>query len=107
MVVFDRKDDFQDGFVRRLTRGRAEASALRHYVPTSEGFVEAVAADLGWGMVPEAQADPLLRAGRLTVFAPDREVDVSLYWQQWKLDSPALAAVADAVTEAAARALRR
>ncbi|MFE9775225.1 LysR family transcriptional regulator ArgP [Streptomyces sp. NPDC005931] len=105
VVVFDRRDDFQDGFVRRLTGGRAEASARRHYVPTSEGFVEAVAAGLGWGMVPEAQADPLLRTGRLTVFAPDRAVDAPLYWQQWKLDSPALAALAEAVT-AAAQTLR-
>ncbi len=106
VVVFDRRDDFQDGFVRRLTGGRTGASTLRHFVPTSEGFAEAVAAGLGWGMVPEAQAVPLLRAGRVTVFAPDRAVDAPLYWQQWKLDSPALAAVADAVTVTAARALR-
>ncbi|CAL9357750.1 LysR family transcriptional regulator ArgP [Streptomyces sp. enrichment culture] len=105
VVVFDRRDDFQDGFVRRLTGGRTGASTLRHHVPTSEGFAEAVAAGLGWGMVPEAQAVPLLRAGRVTVFAPDRAVDAPLYWQQWKLDSPALAAVADAVTRTAARAL--
>ncbi|CAL9646834.1 LysR family transcriptional regulator ArgP [Streptomyces sp. Tu 3180] len=106
VVVFDRKDDFQDGFVRRLTRGRAEAGPLRHYVPTSEGFVESVAAGLGWGMVPEAQAGPLLRTGRLTVFAPDRAVDVPLHWQQWKLDSPALATVAGTVAAAAREALR-
>ncbi|MFC9112618.1 MULTISPECIES: LysR family transcriptional regulator ArgP [Streptomyces] len=105
VVVFDRRDDFQDGFVRRLTGGRTGASILRHHVPTSEGFAEAVAAGLGWGMVPEAQAVPLLRAGRVTVFAPGQEVDAALYWQQWKLDSPALAAVADAVTRTAARAL--
>ena len=80
VVVFDRRDDFQDGFVRGLTRGRSGASALRHYVPTSEGFVEAVAAGLGWGLVPEPQADPLLRAGRLVGIAPGRTVDVPLYW---------------------------
>lgn len=107
VVVFDRRDDFQDGFVRRLTRGRAEAGARRHYVPTSEGFAEAVASGLGWGMVPECQAGPLLRAGRLRVLAPGHEVDTPLYWQQWKLDSPALAAVTHAVTEAAAEALYR
>jgi len=28
-----------------------------------------------------------------------------LYWQQWKLDSPALAAVSEAVLRSAARAL--
>lgn len=105
VVVFDRRDDFQDGFARRF--GHGGASTARHYVPTSEGFVEAVAAGLGWGMVPEQQAVPLLRAGRLVDFAPDRAVDVPLHWQQWKLDSPALAMVADAVTATARRALRR
>ncbi|MFI1167445.1 LysR family transcriptional regulator ArgP [Streptomyces sp. NPDC020801] len=107
VVVFDRRDDFQDGFVRALRGGEGGASAVRHYVPASEGFVDAVAAGLGWGMVPEAQATPLLRAGRLTRLAPDRSVDVPLYWQQWKLDSPALATVAEAVTATAAEALRR
>ncbi|GAB2727251.1 LysR family transcriptional regulator ArgP [Streptomyces bullii] len=106
VVFFDRRDDFQDGFVRGLTGGRHEASARRHYVPTSEGFAEAVAAGMGWGMLPEAQAEPLLRAGRLVELAPERAVDVPLYWQQWKLDSPALAAVAEAVTTAAQEALR-
>ncbi|MEU2556947.1 LysR family transcriptional regulator ArgP [Streptomyces sp. NPDC014684] len=105
VVVFDRRDSFQDGFVRRL--GGVAASPLRHHVPSSEGFADAVAAGLGWGMVPEVQAGPLLAAGRLVLLAPDRSVDVTLYWQQWKLDSPALAALADAVAGAAARALRR
>ncbi len=104
VVVFDRRDDFQDGFARRL--GLDGAGAARHHVPTSEGFVEAVAAGLGWGMVPEPQAVPLLRTGRLVDFAPDLTADVPLYWQQWRLDSPALAAVADAVVAAAASALR-
>ncbi|MFJ4819729.1 LysR family transcriptional regulator ArgP [Streptomyces sp. NPDC088801] len=106
VVVFDRRDDFQDGFVRELTRGRSGASTLRHYVPTSEGFVEAVAAGLGWGLVPEPQADPLLGDGRLVGIAPGRTVDVPLYWQQWKLDSPALVQVAETVTATAAEALR-
>lgn len=56
VVVFDRRDDFQDSFARRL--GHGGAGAARHYVPTSEGFVEAVAAGLGWGMVPQPQAEP-------------------------------------------------
>ncbi|MFJ6388388.1 LysR family transcriptional regulator ArgP [Streptomyces sp. NPDC091972] len=104
VVTFDRSDDIQDGFLRGL--GLDGASRVRHAVPTSEGFVEAVARGLGWGMVPEVQAEPLLRTGRLVPLAPDRPVDVPLYWQQWKLDSPALAALADAVTAAASAALR-
>lgn len=106
VMTFDRSDDLQDAFVRRLRRGRGAASPVRHSVPTSEGFVEAVTAGLGWGLVPEVQADRLLREGRLVSLAPDRPVDVPLYWQQWKLDSPALAAVAEAVAAAAAEALR-
>ncbi|KUN89402.1 chromosome replication initiation inhibitor protein [Streptomyces bungoensis] len=104
VVVFDRKDDFQDGFVRHL--GGTAAGPLRHYVPTSEGFLDAVAAGLGWGMIPEPQAAPLLAEGRLTLLTPDDWTDLPLYWQQWKLDSPALAALAEAVAATAREALR-
>jgi LysR family transcriptional regulator (chromosome initiation inhibitor) len=105
VVVFDRRDDLQDRFVRSL--GGPRASELRHYVPSSEAFVAAVAAGLGWGMVPEAQALPRMRADELVSFAPDRPVDVPLYWQQWKLDSPALSTVVEAVMATAATSLRR
>ncbi|MFJ1592762.1 LysR family transcriptional regulator ArgP [Kitasatospora albolonga] len=104
VVDFDRRDDLQDSFLRSLGGGRGER-ARRHFVPTSEGFVDAVAAGMGWGMLPEAQAGPLLADGRLVGLAPDRHIDVPLYWQQWKLDSPALAAVAEAVLAEAAGAL--
>ncbi len=106
VMAFDRSDDLQDAFVRGLLGGRGGASGVRHYVPASEGFLAAVVAGLGWGLVPEAQAEPLLRAGVLVPLAPDRPVDVPLYWQQWKLDSPALAALAQAVVATAAEALR-
>ena len=102
VVVWDRHDDLQDRFVRALTDGRG-ASGLRHHVPSADGFVAAVVSGMGWGMVPRSLADPLLAAGALVDLAPDRPVDVPLHWQQWKLDSPTLTAVADAVvTEAAA-----
>ncbi len=100
VVVFDRNDDLQDRFVRTLTRGRG-ASDYRHFVPSSEVYIRTIVAGLGWGMVPPQQ----LLDG-LVDLAPGRTVDVPLYWQQWKLDSPALTAVADAVEEEAAQALR-
>ena len=103
-IVFDRKDDLQDRFLRSLTR-RRRFTPVRHYVPASESFVDAVAGGLGWGMVPEAQAAP--REGTLVDLAPERPLDVPLFWQQWKLDSPALAAVASAVDAGAAEALTR
>ncbi|ANZ43589.1 transcriptional regulator ArgP [Lentzea guizhouensis] len=100
VVVFDRNDDLQDRFVRTLTRGRG-ASEHRHYVPSSEVYVRTIAAGLGWGMVPPQQ----LLDG-LVDLAPGRTVSVPLYWQQWKLDSPALNAVAEAVFAEAAQALK-
>ncbi|XIE77159.1 LysR family transcriptional regulator ArgP [Streptomyces sp. SBR177] len=104
-VTFDRRDGLQDAFVRSLTKGRSGAGRIRHLVPTSDGFRDAVAFGLGWGMVPEPQAEPLLLSGRLVELAPTRPMDVPLYWQQWKLDSPALSTVADVVATAAAEAL--
>ncbi|MFG2907023.1 LysR family transcriptional regulator ArgP [Kitasatospora sp. NPDC048286] len=104
-VVFDRRDELQDEFVRSLTGGRSGAGRIRHLVPASDGFRDAVAAGFGWGLVPEPQAEPLLRSGRLVELAPARPMDVALYWQQWKLDSPALSTVAEVVAKAAAEAL--
>jgi len=104
VVLFDRHDDLQDSFARQLTRGR-DAGPLRHYVPSSEGYADAVTAGMGWGMLPTAQADPRLGAGLLVRLDPRRVIDVPLYWQQWKLDSPPLAATASAVAAAAAQAL--
>ncbi|MFF7080101.1 LysR family transcriptional regulator ArgP [Streptomyces lavendulae] len=106
LIVFDRRDELQDAFVRGLTNGASGASRARHHVPTSEGFRDAVAAGLGWGLVPQTQADPLIRSGRLLELAPERPLDVPLYWQQWKLDSPALALVARVVAESAQESLR-
>ncbi|MFJ2605631.1 MULTISPECIES: LysR family transcriptional regulator ArgP [unclassified Streptomyces] len=103
-LAFGRDDDLQDGFVRRLGGGDG-ASAERHQIPASEGFLRAVVMGLGWGLLPVTQAQPLVRSGQLVSLAPDRPYDVPLYWQQWKLDSPALAAVARAVLATAAEAL--
>ena len=104
VVVFDRRDDLQDAFVRAL--GGERARGPRHHVPASDVFVRAVEAGLGWGMAPEEQAVPLVRSGVVVSLAPSRPVLVPLYWQQWKLDLPALSTVASAVIATAASSLR-
>lgn len=104
VVVFDRSDYVEDQLVRTLA-GR-DASVLRHHVPASEGYIAAIVAGMGWGMVPEAQAVPHLATGALVVLDERHTIDVPLYWQQWKLDSPALSVTAEAVARAAHSALR-
>jgi LysR family transcriptional regulator (chromosome initiation inhibitor) len=67
----------------------------------SADYVVAVRLGFGWGMVPTLQEPP----GELVSLDPDGAVDVVLYWQQWRLRSPSLDRVADAVRTAARREL--
>jgi LysR family transcriptional regulator (chromosome initiation inhibitor) len=55
-------------------------------------------------MLPRPQAGADLAAGRLTLLSPDA-IDVPLYWQRWRLDSPRLTALTNAVQTAAERQL--
>ncbi|WP_184698318.1 LysR family transcriptional regulator ArgP [Saccharothrix tamanrassetensis] len=96
VVVFDEKDDLQDAFCRSVT-GRS-ASGHRHLLPDGPVFEDAVAAGAGWALLSEHQVK---RHRRLVHLHPDQPVDVPLYWQQWKLDSPPLKRVAEAVFRAA------
>lgn len=101
VVNFDRKDDLQEGYLRRRVRRRV--AAPRHFVPSCTAYVAAVRLGLGWGMV----AEPMLAPGDdLVRIDGDAHVDVPLYWQQWKVESPALRALAAALSAAAAEALR-
>jgi LysR family transcriptional regulator (chromosome initiation inhibitor) len=103
VVVFDRKDDLQDRWLRRFSR--ASLQPPRHYVPAAQEFGDAIRWGMGWGMMPEIEIGEDLKAGRLEALAPRAHVDVALYWQQWRRGSAALTDVAAAV-RAAARVLR-
>ena len=63
-------------------------------------------AGLGWGMFPDSRTAPHLRDGSFVRVA-DVHLDVPLYWQCWKLDSPLVKTVTDAVGSAAESLRRR
>lgn len=105
VVLFDRKDDLQDRHMRR--RSRQLIDPPRHYIPSSTGFGDAVRSGLGWGMLPDLQTQADQAAGRLVPIDGDAYIDVLLYWQQWRLESPALSGIATAIAAAAAAALLR
>jgi len=100
VVVFDRKDDLQHAYLQR--KGATQPPI--HYVPSSADYLRAVRLGLGWGMVPDLQ---LVKDhdGELVELDPDGAIDVVLHWQQWRLHSPALDRVAEAVRRAAAEQL--
>ncbi|WP_432478208.1 LysR family transcriptional regulator ArgP [Nocardioides sp. GXQ0305] len=101
VVVVNEKDALQHD----VLTSRGVAPALVHRVPTSHDFLAAVRAGLGWGMLPEQQLSPGLADGSL-VRLPGGHVDVPLHWMRWRLASPALDRLGDAVATAAT-ALRR
>jgi LysR family transcriptional regulator (chromosome initiation inhibitor) len=102
-VAWNRDDGLQDMLVRKALR-RTLAKPV-HYVPTAEGFGAAVRAGLGWGTFPEQLALAGIAEGAF-VRVCDVHLDVPLYWQCWKLDSPLVGAVTRAI-RSAALALRR
>lgn len=93
VVVFDRRDDLQHGYLRRRAPG---ADPPLHFVPASADYAVAVALGFGWGMVPDLQRPP-----GLVELDPDGSVDVVLHWQQWKLHSATLERVRAAVVATA------
>jgi LysR family transcriptional regulator (chromosome initiation inhibitor) len=97
-LAWNRDDALQDMLVRKAFR-RAIARPT-HFVPTAEGFGAAVRAGLGWGMFPEALAAADLGNGSL-VRITNVHLDVPLFWQCWKLDSPTIRRITDAVRSAA------
>lgn len=104
VVVFDRDDTLQDRYLRRKTRRRI--GPPRHFIPVSADFARAITLGLGWGMIPPQQSHEFEAAGELVEFDPPVHVDVALYWQQWKLHSPVLDRLADAMITTAAEELK-
>ncbi|MEY9893274.1 LysR family transcriptional regulator (chromosome initiation inhibitor) [Catenulispora sp. MAP5-51] len=103
VVIFNRKDDLQDAFLRGLG---TPASGPRQYMPATDAFLYAVESGLGWGLIPDVQAKQFGQV-ELVELTPGRPVDVPLYWQQWKLAPPMLTEVGDVAAEVAARRLER
>jgi LysR family transcriptional regulator (chromosome initiation inhibitor) len=103
-MAWNRDDALQDMLVRKVFR--RDIARPQHFVPTAEGFGAAVHAGLGWGMFPDSLAEPRLREGSF-LRVTDAHLDVPLYWQCWKLDSPIVQTITDAVQRAASKLTRR
>jgi len=102
-IRFNAKDDVQQRVLN--CHGVLTSSAL-HQVPSSEGFLDAVRAGLGWGAVPTHQLGDELSTGALVRLGTRDHIDVPLYWQVWRLQSPRITRLTDAI-RTAAEVLRR
>lgn len=102
VLVYNEKDALQHD----VLAARGVTPRTVHRVPTSADFHEAARRGLGWCVVPEPQLLPDLATGVLERLPGRDHVDVPLHWQRWRLDSPSLSRLTEAVHAAARTHLR-
>jgi len=98
-LIFNQKDGLQAEWLRQVL-GTSLQPPL-HWLPSSQAFVDAALAGIGWGMNPEPLVLHHLRAGRLVALKPDQPLDVPLFWQQSRIVSPVLGNVTRAIVDEA------
>ncbi|WP_170573218.1 LysR family transcriptional regulator ArgP [Ruegeria atlantica] len=102
-LTFNRKDNLQKSWIAAQTGRRITPPS--HYLPSSQGFVDAAIAGLGWGMNPIGLVRPALEDGRLCPLKPNAPLDVPLTWQVGRVLAPALAPLTAAVRKVSKDAL--
>jgi LysR family transcriptional regulator (chromosome initiation inhibitor) len=103
-VTFNTKDRLQDQWIEHLQLGRPVAPP-RHWLPSTQAFVDASRAGLGWGLNPAVLVQPLLERGELVELLPGADLHVPLHWQHPRLVSPLLQRLTAAVVAAAGAVL--
>lgn len=104
-MVFNVKDRLQDNWARSAVG--AEPVPPSHFLPSTQAFIDAAEAGLGWGMNPEVLVRPLIADGRLAELVPGHPFDVPLYWHCSRLAAPALGDLNKAVRRVAAAKLQQ
>jgi len=102
-LTFNPKDRLQHEWIRR-TLGQSLAYPT-HWLPSTQGFVDACLSGMGWGLNPALLVREHLASGRLIELIPGAVLDVPLYWQINRLAADRLADLTRSVVETAKRAL--
>jgi len=102
-LVFNTKDELQTRWAHRLCHRHVELP--RHTLPSSQAFVTAALAGMGWGLHPQALIAAHLEEGSLVTLLPDAPLDVPLYWQQARAASALLDGLNRQILSAAQAAL--
>lgn len=99
LVGYGPNDQILDDAMRERFIDSHVIRARVSQIPSSEGYLDAVRYGLGWGLVSEPQARPLIDAGELKVL-DDKPMDIDLYWQRWRLESEMLEHLTEIVVAA-------
>jgi LysR family transcriptional regulator (chromosome initiation inhibitor) len=102
-LVFNTKDELQARWARRLCHRHMELP--RHTLPSTQAFVTAALADMGWGLHPQALIAAHLEDGSLVELVPNTPLDVPLHWQYARAASGLIERLSREVLAAASAAL--
>jgi LysR family transcriptional regulator, chromosome initiation inhibitor len=102
-LTFNRKDRLQQQWIRLVCRRPVDTPT--HWLPSTQAFIDASSAGIGWGMNPLSLVQPQLRAGTLVELVPGRQLAVALYWQHTRLPVSMLDRLTHTVSAAAHLAL--
>lgn len=102
-LVFNQKDRLQSQWIAAAF-GESPGHPV-HWVPSTQGFVEASLLGMGWCANPELLVREHLDAGRLRELVPGTPLDTPLFWQVNRVAAERLADLTRAVVETARRLL--
>lgn len=98
-LTFNQKDQLQGLWVQQVTGQKIACPT--HWLPSTQGFIDATLAGMGWGMNPSTLVEAHLRSGQLVEIMPNTRLETPLFWQIHRLASQALRQLTSNVLEAA------
>lgn len=102
-LTFNQKDQLQGRWIRQTLK--QDIAYPTHWLPSTQSFIEASLAGMGWGMNPTRLVLEHLAAGRLVELLPGTPLDVPLYWQINRLVADRLSGLTREVIATARRQL--
>lgn len=102
-LTFNQKDFLQRDWAA-ATLGSANVGPT-HFLPSTQGFVEACLLGMGWCLNPIQLVREHLAAGRLVELVPGATLDIALHWQVSRLAAGQLSGLTNAVVAAGRREL--
>lgn len=102
-ITFNQKDGLQQEWARTTLGARDPGPT--HWLPSTQGFVDAALLGMGWGLNPIHLVADHLASGRLVELVPGATLDAMLYWQVSRLVSGQFPELTRQVLAAARQAL--
>lgn len=86
--------------------GMAVGRYRKNLLPSPASQLNAITADLGYGMLPEQTVLPLIESGQLVDVRSDMPFPVTLYWHQWRTAPPICEEISGEIVKFAREVLR-